>query len=62
MTFVYINNIPFFVNEMYQHFEYDGHINYLGQLTCHNMEPSWISMTALSRDLFYYRQNLTNVK
>ena len=52
MTFVYINNMQFFVNKMYQHFEYDGHINYLGQLTCHNMEPSWISMTALSRTYF----------
>ena len=50
MTFVYINNMQFFVNKMYQHFEYDGH--YLGQLTCHNMEPSWISMTALSRTYF----------
>ena len=56
--------MQFFVNKMYQHFEYDGHINYLGQLTCQNMEPSWISMTALSRTYiaFYYRQNLTNVK
>ena len=37
MTFVYINNMPFFVNKMYQH--YDGHINYLEQLTFHNMGP-----------------------
>ena len=37
----------FFVNKMYQ--QYDGNINYLGQLTCQNMDPSWISMTALSR-------------
>ena len=49
--------MQFFVNKMYQ--QYDGHINYLGQLAYHNMEPSWISMTALSRT---YRQNLTNVK
>ena len=30
MTFVYINNMQFFVNKMYQ--QYDGHINDLGQL------------------------------
>ena len=29
MTFVYINNMQFFVNKMYQ--QYDGHINDLKQ-------------------------------
>ena len=42
--------MQFFVNKMYQ--QYDGHINDLRQLTCHNMEPSWISMTGLSRTYF----------
>ena len=30
MTFVYINNMQFFFNQMYQ--QYDGHINDLTQL------------------------------
>ena len=31
MTFVYINNMQFFVNKMYQ--QYDGDINYRGHLS-----------------------------
>ena len=51
MTFVYINNMQFFVNKMYQ--QYDGHINDLRQYnSCHNMEPSWISRVCRERTYF----------
>ena len=42
--------MQFFVNKVYQ--QYDGHILMISDNSCHNMEPSWISMTGLSRTYF----------